>query len=158
MAGMKNWQATTTSTSSSTPTLQRLSGHRARSAVSTFTATSVERVSSQCNVHVAASKGIGANLLKLGTKRRRSKAELAQLREEEELKAEAVAVRTDRIIELERQLQDALQANESNNAASMILTDMVSKGKLQHLPDGSVDVLGQLNQSNYVELEGDKDF
>ena len=49
-----------------------------------------------------ASKGIGANLLKLGTKRRRTKAELAELKEEEALRIEAESKKDARIEMLEK--------------------------------------------------------
>lgn len=49
-----------------------------------------------------ASKGISANLLKLGTKRRRSKAEIAQYKEEQAFRAEADEARLARIHDLEK--------------------------------------------------------
>ena len=49
-----------------------------------------------------ASKGNSANLLKLGTKRRRTKAQIELDREEAELKATAEATKTARIQELEK--------------------------------------------------------
>lgn len=105
-----------------------------------------------------ASKGIGANLLKLGTKRRRSKTEMQQLREEEELKGQSDETKSKRIIELEKELKETKAANQSNNAASMILTDLVSKGKLRHNLDGSVDVVNQLNDFPDLPEDDDKEF
>ena len=49
-------------------------------------------------------------------------------------------------------------ANQSNDAASMILTDLVSKGKLRHNLDGSVDVINQQNDFPNLPEDEDKDF
>ena len=106
MLGTRSWQATTISTSSSTPTLQLPSGHQLKSAVSLFVVIYTELSSLLGDFYLLASKGISANLLKLGTKRRRTKAEIAQLKEEEECKAEAEDNKTARILELEQQLKD----------------------------------------------------
>ena len=103
--------------------------------------------------HVIASKGIGANLLKLGTKRRRTKAEIAEVKLEEEMKVEAEAAKTQRILELEHELQEMKQSQANNTAAAEILTDMMNKGHVKQNKDGSVSVLKQLDEEGPLDKE-----
>ena len=81
--------------------------------------------------YVLASKGISANLLKLGTKRRRTKAEFTQLKEEEAFRVEAEANKDTIIAELRQQLTNVREESLNNTAAAGILTDMISKGHLK---------------------------
>ena len=97
-------------------------------------------------------------MLKLGTKRRRSKAEILQLKEEEELKVGAEAAKTARIFELESKLRDIEDTSKNNNAAADILTDLISKGHVHQNFDGSVSALNQLNDPGLELDEEDKAF
>ena len=90
---------------------------------------------------VTASKGIGANLLKLGSKRRRGKEEMIQFRQEENVKAESMASKDKQIQKLVEALHESRALTHSNAAANNILQDMISKGHVKHNEDGSVDYL-----------------
>ena len=108
--------------------------------------------------YVIASKGISANLLKLGTKRRRTKAEMALLKEEEEFKGEARASKDSRIKELEGMLDAAYKESKSNAAAADILTDMISKGHVKQNTDGTVSALAALEEDPVSKFECGSDF
>ena len=60
------------------------------------------------------SKGIGANLLKAGIKRRRTKAEVTQAKMEAELKEEAEAAKNNRIADLEARLAATMNEVSKN--------------------------------------------
>ena len=75
------------------------------------------------------------------------------LREEEELRQEAEDDKVRRIRELEEQLQNANDLAANNNAATGILSGFISKGKAKMQNDGSVTLVQQDDQDNYVDLE-----
>lgn len=75
------------------------------------------------------------------------------LREEEELRQEAEDDKVRRIRELEEQLQNANDLAANNNAAAGILSGFISKGKAKMQNDGSVTLVQQDDQDNYVDLE-----
>ena len=62
----------------------------------------------------------------MGSKRRRSKAEYAQYRQEQELRAEADEAKVARILDLERQLREVKDASHNNSAAADILTGLIA--------------------------------
>ena len=69
--------------------------------------------------------------MKLGSKRRRTKAQIELEKEESEARAAADSSKLERIRELEEQLERAKVMHASNNAASDILTGFLSKGKMR---------------------------
>lgn len=95
-------------------------------------------------------------MLKLGTKRRKTKHQLIAEREEAEWKAEAEANSQSRIQELEQQLKTALNEEGSNAAAAEILSGYISKGKMRMENDGTVSLVESPARSNYMELEKDE--
>jgi len=75
------------------------------------------------------------------------------LREEAGFRASVEAEKTNRILELEQQLRETANQSKSNKAAADILTNFIDKGQAKLEVDGSVSLLQQLGESNYVELE-----
>ena len=77
------------------------------------------------------------------------------------MKVEAEAAKTQRIFELEHELQEMKQSQANNTAAADILTDMMSKGHIKQNTDGSVSMLQQLGEEDpphrelHEVLEGD---
>ena len=100
-----------------------------------------------------ASKGTGVNLLRLGVKRKRTKAQI-QLEKEEELLRESVEEeKTKRIKELEEYLRIQQYEKEKNTKATEILSGFISKGKAQQLPDGNVVLVDAEDEGNFVQLD-----
>lgn len=77
---------------------------------------------------VVESKGKSANLFKVGSKRRRTKVELEESKEEERLRQEGIDTKARQIEELTQRLQQVQQEAESNNAASRILQGFIEGG------------------------------
>ena len=63
-------------------------------------------------------KGTGANLWKLGAKRRRTKVEIAEEREEERLRQEGVNRQAQQIEELTQRLQQLEEEKRNNDGAA----------------------------------------
>jgi len=89
------------------------------------------------------SKGIGANLLKAGIKRRRTKAEVSQAKLEVELKEEAEAAKNGRIADLEARLAALQQEAERNSNAAAILHQMHEAGVIEQDGSGNVNLRQQ---------------
>ena len=85
-------------------------------------------------------KGTGAHLLKAGSKRRRTQAQIGGQDEPEELSAAVVAEQSERIAELEAQLAASQLEAANGAAASQILTDMISAGDAEQDESGAVRV------------------
>ena len=71
------------------------------------------------------SKGIGAQMCKIGSKRRRTKTELNAMREEEALKEEAVQAKLDAYDQMMSRVQQLEMQIEHNNGAAQILNQMI---------------------------------
>ena len=92
-----------------------------------------------------ASNGSSAHLLKAGSKRRRTQAEMKQQMEVEELANVLEHEREDQIKQLEEQLSQAQENAASNKNAADILTDLLEKGEVKLEEDGSVSVMHGAN-------------
>ena len=90
-------------------------------------------------VHVA-SKGVGANLCKVGSKRRRTRQEILDDREEGQLKKEGVEQKLAQIDALTQRCAELEQRAQGNAAADMILRDMISKGQAVMDEQGNVTI------------------
>ena len=96
---------------------------------------------------------MSAHLLKAGSKRRRTKAEMAEQLEIEQLSNVLEAEREDKIKQLEIQLLQAQQEAEENKGAFDALTELVEKGEIRKEEDGSVTVIRGPNIiQNYNEM------
>jgi hypothetical protein len=95
------------------------------------------------------SKGVGAQMLKVGSKRRRTKAQIMAEKEEEEkqnaeqvIKLASVNQLEDRINQLENQVQNG-------KAASSLMSQFINAGLVQQTSDDSFIIHGS---------HGDRDF
>ena len=73
-------------------------------------------------------RGVGAHLLKVGSKRRRKQADIKGQNEREELSQVQFEEQSQRIAELEAQLNNVQLERDSNVAAAEILTQMIRTG------------------------------
>jgi len=76
----------------------------------------------------AASKGIGANLLKVGTKRRRTQQEIKDQKEEARLKEEQTQAKLSQLEELLKRCAELEDRAANNEAAKNILSEMLESG------------------------------
>ena len=76
----------------------------------------------------SASKGNSAFLLKVGTKRRRTRQEIQDQKEEAELKQQSVEQKLSQIDSLMQRCAELEQKAQHNEAADLILRDMINKG------------------------------
>ena len=97
------------------------------------------------------SKGIGANLLKAGIKRRRTKAEVSQAKLEVELKEEAEAAKNGRIADLEARLAALKQEVAKNSNAAAILHQMHEAGVIEQDVAGNVNLRQQPSHAGTPE-------
>jgi hypothetical protein len=78
-----------------------------------------------------ANNGSSYNLLKLGTKRRRTKAQVQQEREEAEFKHEADERKNEQIRQMQEQLNLQQAELQNRGAKAEVLDNLISKGKLK---------------------------
>ena len=78
-----------------------------------------------------ASKGIGAHLLKVGSKRRRTQAEIKEQLEEEELSNVLQSEADDQIKQLKQRLAEAEEVAENKRNANDILRSLVDRGEVE---------------------------
>ena len=67
-------------------------------------------------------------MLKIGAKRRKTKAEIEELKEEERLKEEAIQDKLASFDRMAKQIAELQQENNNNNIATNILKGMIEKG------------------------------
>jgi len=79
----------------------------------------------------AVSKGIGANLLKVGAKRRRTKAEIDEEKEENRIREEGIQQQLAELEQIKMERDAYKDAAQGNSDASAILNDMIQKGELE---------------------------
>ena len=85
-------------------------------------------------------RGVGAHLLKVGSKRRRKQADIAGQNEREELSQVDLLEQSQRILELEQQLSGVQLERDNNAAAAQILTRMIETGEAEQDASGAVRV------------------
>ena len=99
-------------------------------------------------------KGTGAHLLKPGSKRRRTQAQIAGQDGPDDLSA--VLEQSQRIAELEEQLAASQQESASNKAAAEILTGMIQTGEAEQDMHGNVRVSKRRSEhANVIGTIGD---
>ena len=86
------------------------------------------------------SKGIGVHLLKVGSKRRRSKKEMSASQNKEESKDEQTEHLKFQYDQLQQELAKTKAEAENNKAATQILTQMIESGEAVQEADGRVSV------------------
>ena len=104
---------------------------------------------SSLNVFCIVSKGSGVNMLKVGTKRRRTKAEVARDSSVGMGDARILNEKLKRMKAMEEELEQVKATAQNNQAASEILTNMINQGKARLEEDGSVTLIdtGSANNS-----------
>ena len=90
------------------------------------------------NPYDLVSKGSGAHLLKIGSKRRRTKMEIQGAREEERLREEGQDRHQQRLQKLEAQLLVARRQSEEAQGARDCVNFMLQKGLVELDEDGNV--------------------
>ena len=98
-----------------------------------------------------ASKGISANLLKVGSKRRRTKAEIDVEKEEEETKDARARQKDEQLEMLSLRVRELEQANATNQAATEILRDLIARGEAVQNEDGSVQIVRDEHEDSLSE-------
>ena len=91
------------------------------------------------SLHIA-SKGVGVNLLKVGTKRRRTRQEILDDKEEARIKEEGMQGKLAQIDSLTQRCAELEQKAKGNEAADLILRDMISKGQAVMDENGNVTI------------------
>ena len=74
----------------------------------------------------------------MGAKRRRTKAEVEAEKEEEQLREEGIQAQLQELEQIKAERDAYKEKAEGNEAADLILKDLIQKGELEHLGDGSV--------------------
>ena len=76
------------------------------------------------------SKGIGANLLKVGTKRRRTTAQIKETKLQEEQSKAEMDAKLQQFTQLQQQIANLEAMVKEHQGASEIIKDLVGKGEL----------------------------
>jgi len=74
--------------------------------------------------------GVGVNLLKIGSKRRRTQAEINQEKEEAVIKEQSIQDKMAQWDALQQRIQELESANANQSAAATILQEMINSGEL----------------------------
>ena len=97
-------------------------------------------VTNTLSLSTAALRGVGAHLLKVGSKRRRKQADIEGQNEAEEIAALQSEESQLRIAQLEQQLQGVQLERDNNANAAQILTQMINDGEAVQDATGAVRV------------------
>ena len=89
---------------------------------------------------VATQTGSSAHLLKVGSKRRRTRAEIDEFRQQRERELVSQAEQAERIRELEQQLHKSKSKLQSAEKAESVMEQMLEAGVLKEEVDGSFTV------------------
>ena len=84
--------------------------------------------------------GIGVNLLKVGSKRRRTKTEINDEKEEARIKEQQINHKMQQYDQLQQQLNEMQQHMGEADQLKGFFQDMISKGKLIRDDQGNIDV------------------
>ena len=84
------------------------------------------------------SEGIGANLLKVGSKRRRTTAKVKQDKLDEEQRELEVGQKLQQFDQLQMQIAQLQDAVKEHQGAAEIIKDLMGKGELEVDDDGNV--------------------
>mgnify|MGYP006893289609 CR=1 FL=1 len=98
------------------------------------------------------SKGVGAHLLKVGSKRRRTKQEILESKDEERLRLEGVNRQLLENQRLQRELLDASGRAENNQVAHDVVTHLLEMN-LVHMNDEGKLVPFPREEENEMYLE-----
>ena len=100
---------------------------------------------------ISEGRGTGANALKIGSKRRRTKAEMAEAREEERLRQEGVDRQAQEIAGLQERMREMEQEKRRGDAAAEILSRMIRAGRAVQNPDGTITLLEQSDVQSQID-------
>ena len=92
-------------------------------------------------------------MLKIGSKRRRTKKEIEDEKQEKLLKEQMVAEKMAQFEEMSKKIELLSKDNENNKAAAQILSDMLSKGDCIQQPDGSIVMSASPSKRKYDESD-----
>jgi hypothetical protein len=81
-------------------------------------------------------------MMKCGSKRRRTKDEISQAKEEEELRQGDTERKLEELAALKRREQEILEAEHNKNSATNILTEMINRGDAVMNSHGGVWIKG----------------
>ena len=101
------------------------------------------------------SKGVAANLLKVGVKRRRSKEEVAQEKLELQSRDAALRGKDNRLLQMAQQLSEMQEEVHVNASAVKCLNQMVEAGIVVKDADGNISAA--LNP-RLIRADADDDF
>ena len=101
------------------------------------------------SLYCAATNGTGYHLLKAGSKRRRTKAEIKDDKFEEELREEALTEARNSKLRMEHDLIKAQQQAQENANAAAILTDFMNKGQARINEKGQYELLDPERMSQF---------
>ena len=91
------------------------------------------------SVNISTANGNAAHLLKVGSKRRRTQAQIVSDKAEEKSFREKMEDHKITVSNLKIQLAVVEEEMNSNKNAALILEDLIDKGILRKNPDGTVD-------------------
>ena len=101
-------------------------------------------------VHCAASNGSGVHLLKVGSKRRRTKQEIKDEQLEAEMRDDAIQAATRRADNLERQLMASQQEAQTNANMAAWTQKFLDKGAARVNERGEVELLDPKKMKSFV--------
>ena len=122
------------------------------SAVSSDFITFLTRSNAYQSLHCLASNGNAAHLLKAGSKRRRTQAEIKGQLEIDQLSEVVAAEREEEISKLKSQLEKAEAYCNENQKAVEIVKGLLEKGTIKEEEDGSITVA---NGPNFIGNQED---
>ena len=94
---------------------------------------------SECN-------GAGVNLLKAGTKRRRTKTEITNEKEEARIKEVAIQEKMAQFDQMQQRMNQLEAQCQEGEQLKGFFGDMINKGKLVREKDGTIDVAPSFNK------------
>ena len=89
------------------------------------------------------STGVGVNLLKVGSKRRRTKTEIESQKEEARIKEAAIDQKIQQFEEMQQQINQMQSHISEADQLRGFFQDMINKGKLVRDDNGNIDVPNQ---------------
>ena len=93
-------------------------------------------------------RGTGKNLFKVGAKRRRTKAEINDSRDDESLRSVELNRQAEQIQELQNRLNQAEEERKDGDIAAQILRQWLAEGKVQQDETGNVFIPEVAPQNN----------
>ena len=92
---------------------------------------------------ISTQKGSAVGLLKIGSKRRRCAAEMQALKEEQQMRSEAIDRKEEKIRDLESKVREQQSTVEVTKEAENIIGELISAGKLLYRGPGNYELLNK---------------